>query len=59
MIFTKGDERRLNAIRKILKNYIEPDIPDNIINKLKRKYYKYKGKYLEMKSTTEVITDHF
>jgi len=33
------------------------DDTDNIISKLKRKYYKYKGKYLEMKMTETIKDD--
>jgi hypothetical protein len=32
------EQKRLNDINKILKYYKEPDVPDEIINKIKKKY---------------------
>ena len=51
-----GQNRRLMTINNILKNYNEPDIPDKMIRKIKKKFLIIKDyTYLH---TEEVNIDH-
>ena len=51
-----GQNRRLRNINNILKNYKEPDIPDKMIKKIKKKFPKIKD-YIYL-HTEEVEKDY-
>jgi hypothetical protein len=51
-----GQNRRLMTINNILKNYKEPDIPDKMIRKIKKKFAEIKH-YIYL-HTEEVNVDH-